>query len=260
MAFGHDKGDTYYGTTTYKWKQKATVKDGHYYDEYGSEINEDSYKSLMNADGTWNDYSQPIATVEEKKYDSAYYNRLVKVADGIDDHDVVVMEQLKQYAEKNASNIGNNIKVYKTDANGNVQLDKDKKPIEDKDATTTAKNGSKDDWGKALGAAPFTAGTSDKATDASTSDQLVTGKTLYNYDKPTGTQNYVKANNTTGQNLSALDAQVKANADTLNDKNHNIKYYAVDETTLPKLTNFNGKDYSNEENNGARYGSIAAGF
>ena len=94
VAFGHDKGDTYYGTTTYTWKQKATVKDGHYYDKYGYEIDEDSYKSLMNADGTWNDYSQPIATVEEKKYDSAYYNRLVKVADGIDDHDVVVMEQL----------------------------------------------------------------------------------------------------------------------------------------------------------------------
>lgn len=259
VAFGHDKGDTYYGTTTYKWKQKATVKNGHYYDEYGSEIGEDSYKSLMNADGTWNDYSQPIATVEEKKYDSAYYNRLVKVADGIDDHDVVVMEQLKQYAEKNASNIGNNIKVYKTDANGNVQLDKDKKPIEDKDATTTAKNGSKDDWGKALGAAPFTAGTSDKATDASTSDQMVTGKTLYNYDKPTGSQNYVNVNNTTGQNLSALDAQVKANADELDKPNHNIKFYAVDDKILKYLPKV-GTYSNNEANDGAKgMGSMAAG-
>ena len=35
----------------------------------------------------------------------------------------------------------------------------------------------------------------------------------------------------------------------------------MDETTLPKLTNFNGKDYSNEKNNGAKgMGSIAAGF
>ncbi len=217
VAFGHDKGDTYYGTTTYTWKQKATVKDGHYYDEYNQEIDKESYESLKNADGTWNDYTQPIATVEEKKYDSAYYNRLVKVADGIDDHDVVVMEQLKQYAEKDASNLGSNIKVYKTDENGNVQLDNNKMPIEDKDATTTAQNANKDAWGRALGADPFTAGTATTATNASTSDQLVTGKTLYNYDAPvaeTGKKlNYVSANNTTGQNLSALDAQVKANAD-----------------------------------------------
>ena len=50
------------------------------------------------------------------------------------------MEQLKQYAEKDASNLGNNIEVYKTDKNGNVQLDDNKKPIEDKDATTTVQN------------------------------------------------------------------------------------------------------------------------
>ena len=207
-------------------------------------------------DGTTNDYTKAPKSVKKKApYTSAYYNRLVKVADGIDDHDVVVMEQLKQYAEKDASNIGNNIKVYKTDANGNVQLDKDKKPIEETDATTTAQNGSKDDWGQALGAGTFTTGTSDKATDASTSDQLVTGKTLYDYDKPTGSQNYVNVKNTTGQNLSALDAQVKANADTLNDKTHNIKYYSVDEN-LPKIDG-----YTNEGNDGAKgMGSIAAGF
>ena len=263
VAFGHDKGDTYYGTTTYTWKQKATVKDGHYYNEYGEEIDENSYKSLMNADGTWNDYSQPIATIEEKKYDSAYYNRLVKVADGIDDHDVVVMEQLKQYAEKDASNIGNNLTVapvYQKDDQGNIKLGTDNKPLVDEKATqkklAEAQAANKDAWGKALGAGTFTTGTSDKATDASTSDQLVTGKTLYDYDKPTGTQNYVKANNTTGQNLSALDAQVKANADTLNDKTHNIKYYSVNDTALPKIQ---GK--SNEDNKGAMgMGSIAAGF
>ena len=162
------------------------------------------------------------------------------------------MEQLKK-----ASDVGSNIKVYKTDENGNVQFDENNKPIEDRsDAAKTKQKDSKDAWGKALGAGTFTTGTSDKATDASTSDQLVTGKTLYDYDKPTGTQNYVKANNTTGQNLSALDAQVAANTSTLNDKTHNIKYYSVDETILPKI---NG--YSNEDNDGAKgMGSIAAGF
>lgn len=169
VAFGHDEGDTYYGTTTYTWKQKATVKNGHYYDEYGSEIDEDSYKSLMNADGTWNDYSQPIATVEEKKYDSAYYNRLVKAADGIEDHDAVVMEQLK-----NASDVGSKIKVYKTDTNGNVQFDENNKPIEDtSDAAKTkreaAQKASEDAWGEAIGTGKVEANNS----------QLVTGDTVY---------------------------------------------------------------------------------
>ena len=240
IAFGHDAGDE--SGYTYEWETLT--------DENGN-------PKQNEIDGTTNDYTKAPKSVKKKApYTSAYYNRLVKVADGIDDHDVVVMEQLKQYAEKDASNIGNNIKVYKTDANGNVQLDKDKKPIEETDATTTAQNGSKDAWGKALGAGTFTTGTDTTPTNASISDQLVTGKTLYDYDKPTGTQNYVKANNTTGQNLSALDAQVAANTSTLNDKTHNIKYYSVDETILPKI---NG--YSNEDNDGAKgMGSIAAGF
>lgn len=238
IAFGHDAGDE--SGYTYEWETLT--------DENGN-------PKQNEIDGTTNDYTKAPKSVKKKApYTSAYYNRLVKVADGIDDHDVVVMEQLKQYAEKDASNIGNNIKVYKTDANGNVQLDKDKKPIEETDATTTAQNGSKDDWGQALGAGTFTTGTSDKATDASTSDQLVTGKTLYDYDKPTGSTNYVNANNTTGQNLSALDAQVKSNAKTLNDKTHNIKYYSVKDGI--QLSSF-----TNSDNLGASaVASMAAGY
>lgn len=198
ISFGHDKGDV----SGYKiiWKEREDGK--------------------RNPDGTLIDYQD--FSIQETTYDSAYYNRLVKAADGIEDHDAVVMEQLKK-----ASDVGSNIKVYKTDTNGNVQFDENNKPIEDtSDAAKTkaAQKDSKDAWGKALGANTFTTGTSDKATDASTSDQLVTGKTLYDYDKPTGSQNYVNVNNTTGQNLSALDAQVKANADELDKPNHNIKY------------------------------------
>lgn len=239
IAFGHDAGDV--SGYTINWKQRTDGK--------------------TNADGTTNDYTQAPDSVTENTYTTAAYNRLVKVADGKDDHDVVVMEQLKQYAEKDASNLGNNIKVYKTDENGNVQLGNDKKPIEDKDATTTAQKASKDAWGQALGADPFSTGTSDKTTDASTSDQLVTGKTLYDYDAPvaeTGKKlTYVSANNTTGQNLTALDAQVAANTSTLNDKTHNIKYYSVnDQAPLSKIDG-----YSNEGNDGAKgRGSIAAGF
>ena len=257
VAFGHDKGDVYYTST---WPQKATEKDGKYYDAQNKEITKDQYEALRNADLTFNDYSQK-PKVTENKYDAAAYNRLVKVDDGVDDHDVVVMEQLKQYAEKDASNLGNNIKVYKTDEKGNVQFGKDKQPVEDKDATTTAQKNSKDAWGTALGADTFSEGTPEKATDASTSDQLVTGKTLYNYDAPvaeTGKKlNYVSANNTTGQNLSALDAQVADNASKLNGKTHNIKYYSVSDNA-PTL----GFDsYSNAGNDGAKgRGSLAAGF
>ena len=202
IAFGHDSGDVSGYTVTW---QKRTDKDS-------------SGNIAHNADGTNNEYRMP-PTITENTYSSAYYNRLVKVADGINDHDVVVMEQLK-----NASDVGNNIKVYKTDENGNVQFDENNKPIEDtSDAAKTAQNGSKDAWGQALGADSFTAGTATTVTNASTSDQLVTGKTLYNYDKPTGSQNYVKVNNTTGQNLSALDAQVKDNADAIQKNSESIQ-------------------------------------
>ena len=254
IAFGHDKDDISGYTVT--WKQKATSTGGKYYNAKGVEITKDQYEALRNPDYTFNDYSKD-PEINEDKYKTAAYNRLVKVADGKDDHDVVVMEQLK-----NASNVGNNIKVYKTDENGNVQFDENNKPIEDtSDAAKTAQNGSKDDWGQALGAGTFTTGTDTTPTNASISDQLVTGKTLYDYDKPTGSQNYVNVNNTTGQNLSALDAQVKANAVTLNDKTHNIKYYSVedkisDDKLLPSISG-----YSNEKNDGAKgAGSMAAGF
>ena len=232
IAFGHDAGDI--SGYTIEWNKLP--------------------EGQVNADGTTNDYTKAPKSITPTTYKDAYYNRLVKVADGQDDHDVVVMEQLKQYANKDALNIGSNIKVYKTDGKGNVQ-------VEDKDATTNAQNANKNAWGKALGAEKFSKGTTTTATNASTSDQLVTGKTLYNYDAPvaeTGKKlNYVSANNTTGQNLSALDAQVADNASKLNGKTHNIKYYSVSDNA-PTL----GFDsYSNAGNDGAKgRGSLAAGF
>lgn len=254
IAFGHDAGDVSGYTVT--WQQKATEKDGKYYDANNNEITKEQYEALRNADLTFNDYTK-TPTVKETKYDSAAYNRLVKVADGVEDHDVVVMEQLKQYAEKNAGNIGNNITVYKTDEKGNIQLGEDKKPIVD-ETTTKAQNDSKDAWGKALGAKTEDMSTS---TAASNSDQLITGKTLYNYDKPNADGTYVKLNQTTGQNLSALDSQVAKNTTKLDDENHNIKYYSVkdktpDDKLLPSIPG-----YLNDKNDGAKgAGSMAAGF
>ena len=256
IAFGHDKGDV--ASVAKKWRQKATMEVDNdysvkYYDANHKEISADDYYKLANADGTLNDYTQDPIGTENTTYQSAYYNRLVKAADGIDAHDAVVMEQLKPYTKSNASNIGSNLKTYTVGDDGET--------ITEADATPEEQKKNKDDWGKALGADPFTAGTATTATNASTSDQLVTGKTLYNYDAPTAAAdkalNYVSANNTTGQNLSALDAQVKSNADTLNDKTHNIKYYSVSDNA-PTL----GFDsYSNAGNDGAKgKGSLAAGF
>ena len=56
-------------------------------------------------------------TVTENKYDSAAYNRLVNVADGIDDHDVVVMEQLKNATAEAVATAKNQIKVKGDEVN-----------------------------------------------------------------------------------------------------------------------------------------------
>ena len=56
-------------------------------------------------------------TVTEKKYTSDAYNRLVNVADGIDDHDVVVMEQLKNAKAEAVATAKNQIKVKGDEVN-----------------------------------------------------------------------------------------------------------------------------------------------
>lgn len=109
---------------------------------------------------------------ENGSYSSAYYNRLVKAADGIEDHDAVVMEQLK-----NASDVGSKIKVYQTDENGNIKFDENNNPIEDTSDSDTVKTkreaaqkASEDAWGEAIGTGKVEANNS----------QLVTGDTVYN--------------------------------------------------------------------------------
>lgn len=56
-------------------------------------------------------------TVTENQYDSAAYNRLVNVADGIDDHDVVVMEQLTKAKAEAVATAKNQIKVKGDETN-----------------------------------------------------------------------------------------------------------------------------------------------
>ena len=66
ISFGHDKGDV--SGYTVEWQK-------------------DSSNNV--------DYAQ-TPNITEATYDSAYYNRLVKVADGIDDHDVTTLGQVKK--------------------------------------------------------------------------------------------------------------------------------------------------------------------
>ena len=80
IAFGHDKGDVSGYTVTWKLYTGANV-------------------ALPGPNGdprpsTTGLFKYPIVT--ENTYSSAYYNRLVKIADGVDDHDAVTVEQLNK--------------------------------------------------------------------------------------------------------------------------------------------------------------------
>ena len=79
IAFGHDNGDVSGYTVT--WQQRTDT--------------DSSGNIVKNPDGTTNDYTQN-PTITENTYSSAYYNRLVKIADGIDAHDAVTVEQLNK--------------------------------------------------------------------------------------------------------------------------------------------------------------------
>lgn len=75
IAFGHDADDE--SGYTYEWEQLPAGK--------------------YAVDGTTNDYSKAPKSVKKKApYTSAYYNRLVKIADGKDAHDAVTVEQLNK--------------------------------------------------------------------------------------------------------------------------------------------------------------------
>ena len=160
VSFGHDVGDV--SGYAVKWKERTDK------DERGN-IN-------RNLDGSINDYTK-VPDVIANHYDTAKYNRLVKVADGINNHDAVVMEQLR-----NADNVGknakNNVVVYKKNADGSLQVDEYGEAIVDDDAskaetekaTEQAIKDSGDACGRALGTGKVEANNS----------QLVTGDTVYN--------------------------------------------------------------------------------
>ena len=201
ISFGHDAGDVSGYTVT--WKQRTDGK--------------------TNADLTTNDYTQAPESVTATTYTDSYYNRLVKVAEGQDDHDVVVVKQLKQYAQKDAGNIGSNIKVYTTDGDGHS--------VEDTDASTAAQKANENLWGTAIGTGKIA---DSKATNAADngSQQLVTGGTVYSETHADSTKNYnyITAGASAGSNLAALDEHVGTNAANI----------AKNTTSITNLQNGNG--------------------
>lgn len=187
ISFGHDAGDVSGYTVT--WQQKASEKDGKYYDADNKEITEDQYYDLANPDSTWNDYTKK-PTVTSQTYSSASYNRLVKVADGVDDHDVVVMEQLRKAMDDvSTKDTRNTVK-----AGENVTLD------------------TKDN---ADGSHEYTVNVKADGKVAASDTKLVSGDTVYNETRVQKDGNYIKQANTAGENLTALDNQVANNAQNI---------------------------------------------
>ncbi len=122
-------------------------------------------------------------TVTENKYESAAYNRLVNVADGIDDHDVVVMEQLKNAKAEAVATAKNQIKVKGDEVNVHAEETTDKAGVQ----TTT------------ISLKPKV--TLKESTDTTGANQVVLDGTAGTISAglSTDTANYISLNGTTGQ-------------------------------------------------------------
>lgn len=136
ISFGHEKGDV----SGYDSKLKPDV------DGYSPNDFENSAVDLDSGQDNTGKVYTPTT------YNEAYYNRLVKVADGRDNHDAVVVEQLKTLAAaSDASNIGTNLtKVPVKDADGNIQYE-ESGAMKLRDATNEEKIANAESWGDAIG-------------------------------------------------------------------------------------------------------------
>ena len=135
-------------------------------------------------------------------------------------------------ANVDATNIGKNLKG----ADGNTAS------AEDITANEKA-------WGAALG-------TGDIATPK---DMLVTDKAIHDELRPTTDGTYVKGSQTTAENLSKLDAQVKTNADGISTNTTNITKNAGDITKLKNLSNITNEGQTVIKNLSKDAVKVAAG-
>lgn len=139
-------------------------------------------------------------TVKEQTYSSNLYNRLVNVGYGKDGHDAATMDQLTKVSACDRISVAS-----------------------ETDQTT--------------GAATYKISVNNDGAVASGDANLVAGGTVYSEVRPSSDGTYVKTASTTGDNLLALDGQVKSNADNISTNTSNIASNATDIRNLKDLSN-----------------------
>ena len=122
--------------------------------------------------------------ISTNTFKDTYYNRLVNVADGIDDHDVVVMEQLKNAKAEAVAEAKTNIKVKGDEYNVHADESTDAKGVQ----TTT------------ISLLPKVTLKQDTTTDPTGAKQVVLDGTAGTISAGLSTdqQNYISLNGTTG--------------------------------------------------------------
>ena len=122
--------------------------------------------------------------ISTNTFQDTYYNRLVNVADGIDDHDVVVMEQLKNAKAEAVAEAKTNIKVKGDEYNVHADESTDAKGVQ----TTT------------ISLLPKVTLKQDTTTDPTGAKQVVLDGTAGTISAGLSTdqQNYISLNGTTG--------------------------------------------------------------
>ena len=122
--------------------------------------------------------------ISTNTFKDTYYNRLVNVADGIDDHDVVVMEQLKNAKAEAVAEAKTNIKVKGDEFNVHAAESTDAKGVQ----TTT------------ISLLPKVTLKQDTTTDPTGAKQVVLDGTAGTISAGLSTdqQNYISLNGTTG--------------------------------------------------------------
>ena len=196
ISFGHEKGDV----SGYDSKLK------HDMDGYSPDDFEEYAVDLDSGD----DHTGRVYT--PTTYNQAYYNRLVKVADGRDDHDAVVMEQLKTLAAaSDASNIGTNLtKVPVKDADGNIQYE-ESGAMKLRDATDEEKTTNAESWGSAVGTGEVKSGDKRLVTGGTVADALSKVKThFYNVNSTDTTAGNYDNDGAKGKNSLAAGVDALA--------------------------------------------------